>query len=152
MHLPTPLLLRESSKSSQIAGFDIPPRIKVYINAWEIHRDAKLWDEPDEFHPERFMNIPIEFKGRELEYIPFGSGRRGCPGISFGITVVEYILANLLYYFDWELPAGDKREGLDMTETSGLTVHKKIPTIYTSPCTIHGKMNSQQALKEESYN
>ncbi|RZC57713.1 hypothetical protein C5167_005016 [Papaver somniferum] len=127
LHSPVPLVPRESSKSTQIAGYDIPLHTKVYINVWAIHRDAKLWDDPELFLPERFMNNSIDFEGQEFEFIPFGSGRRGCPGILFGITVVEYILANLLYYFNWELPAGDKREDLDMTEAFGLTVNKKIP-------------------------
>ncbi|RZC73184.1 hypothetical protein C5167_048665 [Papaver somniferum] len=139
LHSPIPTLLpRVSSKSTQIAGYDIPFHTKVYVNAWAIHRDAKIWNDPKEFCPNRFINNPIEFKGQEFGFIPFGSGRRGCPGISFAITVVEYILANLLYYFDWELPAGDKREDLDMTEAVGLAVNKKIPlnvvpTIYASP-------------------
>ncbi|XP_026411522.1 cytochrome P450 71A1-like [Papaver somniferum] len=127
LHSPVPLVPRESSKSTQIAGYDIPLRTKVYINVWAIHRDVKLWDDPELFRPERFMNNSIDFEGQEFEFIPFGSGRRGCPGISFGITIVEYILANLLYYFNWELPTGDKTEDLDMTEAFGLTVNKKIP-------------------------
>ncbi|XP_026377939.1 cytochrome P450 71A1-like, partial [Papaver somniferum] len=138
LHPPVVFLLREPSKSTQIAGYDIPSRTKVYINVWAIQRDATLWEDPDEFRPERFINNPLDFKGQEFEFIPFGSGRRGCPGITFGITVAEYSLANLLYYFNWELPAGDEREDLDMTETFGITVNKKIPlnvvpTLYSSP-------------------
>ncbi|XP_026379126.1 cytochrome P450 71A1-like isoform X1 [Papaver somniferum] len=138
LHTPIPLLLRESSKSTQITGYDIPPNTKVFINVWAIQRDAKFWGNPEEFRPERFINNHIDFKGQEFEFIPFGSGRRGCPGITFGITVVEYTLANLLYHFNWELPAGDKREDLDMTEVLGITLNKKIPlnvvpTIYASP-------------------
>ncbi|XP_026407352.1 cytochrome P450 71A1-like [Papaver somniferum] len=125
LHPPVVFLLRESSKSTRIAGYDIPSRTKVYINVWEIQRDARLWEDPDEFHPERFINNPIDMKGQEFELIPFGSGRRGCPGITFGIAVVEYSLANFLYYFNWELPTGDEREDLDMTETFGITVNKK---------------------------
>ncbi|RZC73182.1 hypothetical protein C5167_048659 [Papaver somniferum] len=139
LHSPVPTLApRESSKGTQIGGHNIPPRTIVYINVWAIHRDAKLWDDPEEFLPERFINNHIDFMGQEFEFLPFGSGRRGCPGILFSLTVVEYGLANLLYYFIWELPAGDKREDLDMTEAFGLTVNKKtplnvVPEIYASP-------------------
>ncbi|KAI3862907.1 hypothetical protein MKX03_014863 [Papaver bracteatum] len=144
LHSPVPTSApRESSKGTQIAGYDIPPRTIVYINAWAIHRDAKFWYGPEEFRPERFINNPIDFMGQEFQFIPFGSGRRGCPGISFAIKVVEYGLANLLYYYNWELPSGDKREDLDMTEAFGLTVNKKIPLnvvaeIYASPLLDNG--------------
>ncbi|KAF6139589.1 hypothetical protein GIB67_033593 [Kingdonia uniflora] len=58
--------------------------------------------------------------------MPFSSGRRGCPEISFALVVVEFVLVNLLYSFDWELAGGGKMEELDMSEAFSLTVHKKI--------------------------
>ncbi|XP_026380213.1 cytochrome P450 71A1-like isoform X2 [Papaver somniferum] len=127
LHPPLPVLIgRVSSVSCKIGGYDIPPNTGVFLNAWAIQRDPKLWDKPAQFHPERFETNQIGFKGQDCQFIPFGSGRRGCPGIAFGLAVVEFVLANLLYRFDWELPGGADSEGLDMTEGLGITVNRKI--------------------------
>jgi cytochrome P450 len=105
----------------------VTPRTIILINAWAIQRDPKLWDRADEFLPERFVDNPIDFKGHHDQFIPFGMGRRGCPGTSFAITEAEYVLANLLYWFDWELPDGATREDLDMSEVYRLVIRKKVP-------------------------
>ncbi|KAK9146060.1 hypothetical protein Sjap_005966 [Stephania japonica] len=128
LHPPGPLLVpRESVTSTQIEGYGIPPKTRLYINVWAIQRDPMLWDRADEFVPERFSESTLDFRGQNFEFLPFGSGRRSCPGMSFGIAVVELALANLLYWFDWELPHGELNEMLDMSESVGFTVTKKIP-------------------------
>ncbi|KAL2554140.1 Cytochrome [Forsythia ovata] len=78
-----------------------------------------------EFWPERFLNSAVDFKGRDFEFIPFGFGRRNCPGIYLGVATVELALANLLYTFDWELPRGTKAEDIDTDVMPGITMHKK---------------------------
>ncbi|RWR98309.1 Cytochrome P450 71A1 [Cinnamomum micranthum f. kanehirae] len=105
---------------------------RVFINAYAIGRDPTSWQNPEEFLPERFANNSIDFKGQDFQLIPFGAGRRGCPGLSFAVTSLELALANLLYWFDWELPQGVTEENLDMSEALGLTVHKKLP-LYLVP-------------------
>ncbi|XP_059306732.1 cytochrome P450 736A117-like [Lycium ferocissimum] len=75
----------------------------------------------------RFLDSSIDFKGRDFGLIPFGSGRRGCPGISFPMADNELELANIVRDFDWELPSGAKEADLDMTECTGLTIHRKVP-------------------------
>ncbi|KAJ9128521.1 hypothetical protein P3X46_034919 [Hevea brasiliensis] len=90
-----------------------------------IGRDPKYWIQAEEFHPERFLNSSIDYKGIDFEYLPFGSGRRKCPGISMGLANVELPLAQLLYHFDWKLASGLKPEELDMTEANGLTIRKR---------------------------
>ncbi|XP_026394659.1 cytochrome P450 71A1-like [Papaver somniferum] len=128
LHPPLPnLISRNSTANVNIGGYDIPQNTGVFINVWTIQRDPKFWDKPDEFYPERFENNLVDLKGQDFQFFPFGSGRRGCPGISFGLAVVEFALANLLYNFDWKLPGGASAEELDMTEGFGITVNRKIP-------------------------
>ncbi|PKU68771.1 Cytochrome P450 71A1 [Dendrobium catenatum] len=126
LHLPVPLLLpRVAIRHCKISGYDIVPNTRVYINAWGIARDPKTWENPEEFLPERFIDSSIDYIGHDFEFIPFGSGRRNCPGKNFGMATVELALANLLYYFDWRLPDGMKKEEMDMDEVPGITVHKR---------------------------
>lgn len=78
--------------------------------------------------PERFENNKVDFNGQNFQFIPFGSGRRKCPGMAFGLASTEYMLANLLYWFDWKLPTnGASLQDIDMTEKFGITVTKKVP-------------------------
>ncbi|KAL2346963.1 hypothetical protein Fmac_000963 [Flemingia macrophylla] len=129
LHTPVPLLVaRETASSVQLRGYDIPPKTMVFINAWAIQRDPKFWDNPEEFIPERFEISQVDLRGQDFQFIPFGSGRRVCPGISFGLASTEYVLANLLYWFNWKMPKNDvSRQNIDMSETNGLTVSKKVP-------------------------
>ncbi|KAL6177533.1 hypothetical protein ACLB2K_049059 [Fragaria x ananassa] len=92
----------------------------VLVNAWTIGRDPSLWDEPEEFQPDRFMNSCVDFKGQDFQLIPFGGGRRGCPGILFAMTTVELVLATLMHKFEWALPRGARAEDMNMTECSGV--------------------------------
>ncbi|XP_073101470.1 cytochrome P450 71AP13 isoform X2 [Elaeis guineensis] len=122
LHPPAPLLLpRESMDDCRIDGYEIPRCTRVIVNGWAIGRDPKLWEAPEEFRPERFTGNQIDFKGNDFQFIPFGSGRRICPGMNFAVSTVELALANLIRCFDWELPHGMAREDLDMVEAPGIT-------------------------------
>ena len=130
IHPPLPLLIpRVARQDVKFMGYDIAAGTMVIINAWGIGRDPTLWDEPDEFRPERFLNSTIDYKGHDFELIPFGAGRRGCPGINFAMSTYEFVLVNLLHKFEWELPNGMKCDELNMDECAGLTVHKKVPLL-----------------------
>ncbi|CAN1309571.1 Cytochrome P450 71B36 [Linum perenne] len=132
LHPPAPLLLpRESMSAVKICGYDVPAKTLIYVNAWGIGRDPRHWKDADKFVPERFEERSLDYKGQSFEYLPFGSGRRICPGINVGIVTVEIALANLLYWFDWELPDEMKGGDLSMDEQSGvsLTVSKKDPLL-----------------------
>ncbi|KAJ3701673.1 hypothetical protein LUZ61_005378 [Rhynchospora tenuis] len=125
LHPPAPVLIpRESMEQVTIDGYDIPTKTRIYINAWAIGRDPELWEHPDQFKPERFLDSPIDYKGQHYELIPFGAGRRICHAISFGTASVELALAQLLHSFDWELPPGVAAKDLDLTEVFGITMHR----------------------------
>ncbi|KAK7349661.1 hypothetical protein VNO77_07203 [Canavalia gladiata] len=128
LHLPAPLLVqRETNEKCVLDGYEIPAKTIVYVNAWAIHRDPEAWKDPNEFLPERFLDSNIDFRGQDFELIPFGAGRRICPGMSMAITSLDVILANLLNSFDWELPPGFKKEDIDAEVLPGLTQHRKNP-------------------------
>ncbi|KAL3342790.1 hypothetical protein AABB24_026701 [Solanum stoloniferum] len=129
-HAPVPLLVaRESMEEVKLLDYNIPAKTEVLINAWGIGRDPLSWDDPEEYKPERFLNSNIDVKGLNFELIPFGAGRRGCPGIPFAIMVNELALANLVHKFNFALPNGIKGEDLDMTECNGLAVRRKSPLL-----------------------
>ncbi|PIA57122.1 hypothetical protein AQUCO_00600094v1 [Aquilegia coerulea] len=127
LHPPIPLLLHETSEDAEVAGYYIPARSRVVINAWAIGRDKNAWDEPEVFKPARFLNKGApDFKGNNFEFIPFGSGRRSCPGMQLGLYALELAVVHLLHCFSWELPDGMKPDELDMNDVFGLTAPRAI--------------------------
>ncbi|XP_041991646.1 cytochrome P450 71A8-like [Salvia splendens] len=130
LHPPLPLLVpRLASKDVQVKGFDISAGTIVMINAWAIGRDPVSWDQPQTFMPERFLNSSIDFKGLDFELIPFGGGRRGCPGIPYASAEMELLLAHLVRKFDWKLANGVEPKDLDMSESPGVTIHRAVPLL-----------------------
>ncbi|KAM5569182.1 cytochrome P450 71A1 [Rosa sericea] len=127
LHPSGPLLLpRETIEGVTLGGYYIPAKTRVIVNAFAIQRDPKFWDKPEEFLPDRFKDNSIDFNGQDFQFIPFGGGRRGCPGQAFAVATTEYVVANLLYWFDWKLPSGTvSAETIDMSEVYGLAVYKK---------------------------
>lgn len=129
LHPPGPLLPRESRERCEIGGYEFPEKTKVIINEWAIGRDPESWVEAESFKPERFLHVhgskSLDFKGFDFEFIPFGAGRRICPGISFATPIIELALSQLLYHFDWQLPSGIKPDELDMTEVFGISCRRK---------------------------
>ncbi|XP_065045109.1 trimethyltridecatetraene synthase-like [Musa acuminata AAA Group] len=122
-----PLLVpRLSREHTTIDGYDIPAGTGVLVNVWAIGRDPAVWDAPEEFRPERFVGSSIDVKGHHFELLPFGAGRRMCPGNNLGLKVVHLSLANLLHGFKWRLPPGMTAEELSMDEMLGLTTPRKV--------------------------
>ncbi|XP_070012444.1 premnaspirodiene oxygenase-like [Nicotiana sylvestris] len=126
LHPPLPLMLpRECREETNINGYTIPLKSKVMVNVWAIGRDPKYWDDAESFKPERFEQSSVDFVGNNFEYLPFGSGRRICPGISFGLANIYLPLAQLLYHFDWKLPTGINPSDLDLIEADGVACARK---------------------------
>ncbi|XP_071720514.1 cytochrome P450 Tp4149-like [Rutidosis leptorrhynchoides] len=133
LHPPVPVPpSRVATQDSKVMGFDIAKGTRIYVNIWAIGRDPKVWDKPDEFMPDRFVESSVNLVKHDFKIIPFGGGRRGCPGRVFGMAVVENLLANLLCKFDWALPDGVKEDSVNMEEAFGLTSHKKIQLLATA--------------------
>nr|ALG05142.1 cytochrome P450 [Sinopodophyllum hexandrum] len=131
LHPIAPLLLpHESREDITINGYFIPKNSRIIVNAWAIGHDQHVWsDNVDEFNPERFFGATMDFKGNDLRFIPFGSGRRGCPGTLLGLRVVRLVIAQLVHCFNWELPNGMSPLDLDMNEKFGLTLARTIPIL-----------------------
>ncbi|CAM0885417.1 unnamed protein product [Alopecurus aequalis] len=131
LHPPLPLLLpRECRESCKVLGFDVPKGTQVLVNAWALGRDEQHWPEAtEEFWPERFEAgtdaATVDFRGTDYELLPFGAGRRMCPGMAFGLASVELPLASLLLHFDWEAPGISDPTEFDMTEAFGVTARRK---------------------------
>ncbi|KAG0541745.1 hypothetical protein BDA96_02G044000 [Sorghum bicolor] len=136
LHPVSPLLTPRLSREDVVVsvgghghghGHDIPAGTLVFVNVWAIARDPAVWGRTaGEFRPERFVGSGVDVKGQDLELLPFGSGRRMCPGVSLGLRMVQVVLANLVHGYAWKLPDGVSREELSMEETFGLSMPRKV--------------------------
>ncbi|CAI9299075.1 germacrene A hydroxylase [Lactuca sativa] len=126
LHPPLPLVMpRECREPVNLAGYEIANKTKLIVNVFAINRDPEYWKDAEAFIPERFENNPNNIMGADYEYLPFGAGRRMCPGAALGLANVQLPLANILYHFNWKLPNGASHDQLDMTESFGATVQRK---------------------------
>nr|AMZ03384.1 cytochrome P450 CYP71D382 [Plectranthus barbatus] len=135
LHAPLPFLVpRVNTQRCTLNGYEVPMNTRLIVHVWALGRDPKYWPHPEKFMPERFEGASVDYTGNDLEYLPFGSGRRLCPGISFGAANLHSSLATLLYHFDWKPAHGLRHEDLDMTEAFAVTIRRKndlllIPTL-----------------------
>nr|AFK73720.1 cytochrome P450 [Papaver somniferum] len=130
LHPPTPLMLPHKANANvKIGGYDIPKGSNVHVNVWAVARDPSVWKEPFEFRPERFMVEDVDMKGHDYRLLPFGAGRRVCPGAQLGINLVASMLGHLLHHFCWNPTEGVKPEELDMSENPGLVTYMRTPLL-----------------------
>lgn len=124
LHPAVPLLIpRESMEDITIEGYFIPKKSRIIINTWTMGRDPNVWKENvEEFYPERFLESQVDLRGHDFRLLPFGFGRRGCPGMQLGLITIRLVLAQLVHCFTWELPSGVETKDIDMTEKFGLSV------------------------------
>ncbi|WCJ23100.1 Cytochrome P450 76T24 [Euphorbia peplus] len=132
LHPPGPFLIPHKAENDvEIGGFVIPKNAQILINVWAMGRDEKIWENPDKFEPERFLMSKIDVKGRDFELIPFGAGRRICPGLPLAHRMMHLMLASLVGSFNWKLANDTKPYELDMTEKFGLALFKAQPLLAT---------------------
>lgn len=132
LHPPIPMLARKSIQGCKINGYFIPAHTLLFVNIWSMGRNPKYWDSPLEFRPERFLESCeggpmglIDVKGQHYQLLPFGTGRRGCPGMSLAMQEVSMVLSAMIQCFEWKVVGP-----LNMEERPGLTA----PRAYDLVC------------------
>ncbi|KAL0358529.1 UNVERIFIED_CONTAM: Xanthotoxin 5-hydroxylase CYP82C2 [Sesamum angustifolium] len=128
LYPPLPLSIpHEAVEDCCLSGYHIPKRTLLFVNLWKLHRDARFWPEPNRFMPERFLtagHAQVDVAGQQYEYIPFGMGRRSCPGATFAMQVTSLTVARLIQGFDF---ATEGNEAVDMAEGIGITMPRENP-------------------------
>ncbi|XP_020222037.1 3,9-dihydroxypterocarpan 6A-monooxygenase [Cajanus cajan] len=129
IHPTSPFIGRESSENSNVCGYDIPAKTVLFVNLWSMGRDPKQWESPLEFRPERFMmddddDDEFDVRGHNMQLMPFGTGRRVCPGASLALQVVPTNLAAMIQCFEWKVNGR-----VSMEEKPGMTIPKAHPLL-----------------------
>ncbi|KAJ4793897.1 Cytochrome P450 93A2 [Rhynchospora pubera] len=138
IHPGAPIAYRMSTQETTIGGYNIPANATVAVNLYSTGRDPKYWADPDTFRPERFFeesNVKLDVKGLHYQLIPFGGGRRVCPGVGFALQVVPAGLAALVQCFDWKISEGtaDENGRLNMEEGDGGLVSYRVNPLVLVP-------------------
>ncbi|CAI9786452.1 unnamed protein product [Fraxinus pennsylvanica] len=127
-HPTGPLLIpRKAEVDTEINGYIIPKNSQILVNIWAIGRDSSIWSNPDSFDPDRFLRREIDVKGQHFELIPFGSGKRMCPGYPLATRMVPLIVATMIHNFEWKPEKGMKPEEMDISEKFGGALKKVVP-------------------------
>eukprot|EP01018_Ginkgo_biloba_P009515 Gb_15631 [translate_table: standard] len=123
LHTVVPLLLPHMNLHQvKLGGYDIPAESKIVVNAWWLSNNPALWENPEEYRPERFLDMSsgssrIDVNGNDMRYTPFGVGRRSCPGKVLALPLVSMVIGRLVQCFHLSTPKGIEK--LDMSEESG---------------------------------
>ncbi|GMJ10690.1 cytochrome P450, family 712, subfamily A, polypeptide 1 [Hibiscus trionum] len=134
LHPSAPLIIRECGEDCNVNGFSVKAKTRVLVNVYAVMRDSDSWAKPNEFDPERFLGgsdekigeHQMEFKGQNFRFLPFGSGRRGCPGASLAMLVMHAAVGSLVQCFDWEVKGG---EGVDLSPGPGFATEMAHPLV-----------------------
>lgn len=130
LHPTGPMIVRESTEDCFIGGYNIPAKTRLFVNVWAINRDPRHWENPYEFQPERFLSgegsekNQLDVRGQHYQFLPFGSGRRACPGTSLALQVVQTSLAAMIQCFKWKVNGA-----VDMEEGPGITLPRAHPLV-----------------------
>ncbi|CAA3014889.1 cytochrome P450 93A3-like [Olea europaea var. sylvestris] len=135
LHPSLPLVFRKCREDSKINGFPIAKNSRIAINLYATNRDPKVWEDAAEFEPERFLINAIntigladeeDMKGQNFSYVPFGGGRRGCPGANLATSALHITLAALIQCFHWKIKGAEK---VNMEEGAGFSVPMAHPLV-----------------------
>ncbi|GAY42814.1 hypothetical protein CUMW_069760 [Citrus unshiu] len=103
MYAPSPILLRAAKDDCTLSnGYHVAAGTSLMLNIWKIQCDERVWSDPNEFQPERFLTShkDTDVWGLNFEMIPFGSRRRSCPGVSLALQMLNLTMASLLHSFE----------------------------------------------------
>ncbi|KAL2932427.1 hypothetical protein RDABS01_023818 [Bienertia sinuspersici] len=103
LHPAAPITTRLCRESCKVEDFDIPKNTPVAINLYTIMRDPNIWENPNDFIPERMLDLNTDSKGQSFNFIPFGAGRRGCPATLLAFAVMNTVIAATVQCFDWKI-------------------------------------------------
>ena len=139
LYPPGPVTTRECRQNCKINSYDIPEKTAVAINLYAIMRDPDSWDDPNEFCPERFLvslnkqekldQCQVEGKGQSFNFVPFGAGRRGCPGTTLAFSMMNTAVAALVQCFDWKVSGEGDGTKVDMQSGPSMSLHMSHPLI-----------------------
>nr|WIL10286.1 chalcone synthase [Grona styracifolia] len=137
LHPPVPMVTRKCVTECNIENYVIPENTLLFVNVWSIGRNPDYWENPLEFRPERFLKIGelnenstgnIDVRGNHFQLLPFGSGRRMCPGVSLAMQEVPALLGAIIQCFDFQVMdsngqvfKGQNVVNIDVSERAGLT-------------------------------
>lgn len=128
LHPAAPFLIPyKAEKNVELCDYFVPKNAQLWVNVWSIGRDPRVWPNPLMFSPERFIGRDTDVKGRDFELIPFGAGRRICPGIPLAYRMLHLMLATLLHSFNWKYHDGENSKDIDVEEKFGITLQKAQP-------------------------
>ncbi|CAI0418222.1 unnamed protein product [Linum tenue] len=127
LHPPVMAAPRVCREACRVGGFDIPKGVAVALNVYSITRDPDVWENPDEFSPERFLQGMVEKGFQANGFAAFGGGRRMCPGSNLAFTVICYAVAAMVQCFDWKV--GNGEDGVRMEAGLGMTMSLAKPLV-----------------------
>nr|XP_043629286.1 cytochrome P450 93A2-like [Erigeron canadensis] len=122
LHPAGPVIARQSTKDFIVAGYHIPANVQIFINLWALGRDPNHWENPHEFRPERFQEKELDVRGQHFHFLPFGSGKRMCPGITLAQFMIHTTLGAMIQCFEWKAGKDGNLQSVDMEEGFGLTI------------------------------
>ncbi|KAI3500387.1 hypothetical protein L1887_36208 [Cichorium endivia] len=128
LHPPGPFLIpHEAIQDVEVQGFTVPKNAQILCNIWAMGQDPNIWPDPEVFRPERFLDVGIDYKGHDFELLPFGAGRRICPGLNLANRMLHIMLGSLIHKFDWKVEGNTRPQNIDMGDKFGITLQKTVP-------------------------
>ncbi|KAL4571643.1 hypothetical protein LXL04_018406 [Taraxacum kok-saghyz] len=137
LHPAAPIIPRTSTEDCIVGGYHIPSKTTVFVNVWALGRDPQYWDDPLEFCPERFEGGHVDVRGQHFQMLPFGSGRRMCPGMSLGMQLAQVALGVMVQCFEWKAGQEGELTRVDMEEGPGITLPRANPLVCVPVARLH---------------